>query len=72
MYWRYFMWNFSGRESDFTDAPWIGITDAFSDKFPDYIKENKGHNNYLMLPLLLESSACFSKPKLIPNLSMSI
>lgn len=53
MYFRYFMWNFSGRESDFSDAPWIGITDAFSDKFPDYITENKGHNTYLMLPLLL-------------------
>ncbi|KAI9550200.1 hypothetical protein GHT06_003572 [Daphnia sinensis] len=53
MYWRYFMWNFSGRESDFADAPWIGIGDALSDKFPEYIQENKGHNNYLMLPLLL-------------------
>jgi hypothetical protein len=53
MYWRYFMWNFSGRESDFSDAPWLGIGDFFSDKFPDYIKENKAHNNYLMLPLLL-------------------
>jgi hypothetical protein len=53
MYWRYFMWNFSGRESDFSDAPWLGISDFFSDKFPDYIKENKAHNNYLMLPLLL-------------------
>ncbi|GHB44116.1 glycosyltransferase family 117 protein [Mongoliitalea lutea] len=53
MYWRYFMWNFSGRESDFSDAPWIGITDFFSDKFPNYIKENKAHNNYLMLPLIL-------------------
>lgn len=53
MYFRYFMWNFSGRESDFSDAPWIGLTDAFSDKFPDYIKENKGHNNYFMLPLIL-------------------
>ena len=53
MYWRYFMWNFSGRESDFSDAPWLGISDFFSDKFPDYIKENKAHNNYLMLPLIL-------------------
>src|SRR5690606_36111248 len=24
MYWRYFMWNFSGRESAFSDAHWIG------------------------------------------------
>ena len=53
MYFRYFMWNFSGRESDFSDAPWIGLKDAFTEKFPDYIKENKGHNNYYMLPLIL-------------------
>ena len=36
------MWNFSGRESDFSDAPWTGIGDALSDKYPDYIKENMG------------------------------
>jgi len=52
MYWRYFMWNFSGRESDFSDAPWLGFSDWFKD-FPEYIKTNKAHNNYLMLPLLL-------------------
>ncbi len=53
MYWRYFLWNFSGRESDFSDANWLGIVDAFSDKYPEYITENKAHNNYLMLPLIL-------------------
>ncbi|EIM72550.1 hypothetical protein A3SI_19681 [Nitritalea halalkaliphila LW7] len=53
MYFRYFMWNFSGRESDFSDAPWLGVADAFSSIFPEYIKENKAHNNYLMLPLIL-------------------
>ncbi|HSJ69474.1 MAG TPA: DUF2723 domain-containing protein [Anditalea sp.] len=53
MYWRYFMWNFSGRESDFSDAPWLGIWDAVDDSYPDYITENKAHNNYLMLPLIL-------------------
>ncbi len=67
MYWRYFMWNFSGRESDFSDAPWIGLTDAFSDKFPDYIKENKGHNNYLMLPLLLGIIGLFFQAKVDPK-----
>lgn len=67
MYWRYFMWNFSGRESDYSDAPWLGITDAFSDKFPDYIKENKAHNNYLMLPLLLGLIGFFFQAKKDPN-----
>ncbi|MFD2033610.1 DUF2723 domain-containing protein [Belliella marina] len=67
MYWRYFMWNFSGRESDYSDAPWLGITDAFSDKFPDYIKENKAHNNYLMLPLILGLIGLFFQAKKDPN-----
>lgn len=67
MYWRYFMWNFSGRESDFSDAPWMGIADAFSDKYPDYIKENKGHNNYFMLPLILGLIGVFFQAKRDPN-----
>ncbi|GAB3220074.1 DUF2723 domain-containing protein [Algoriphagus aestuariicola] len=67
MYWRYFMWNFSGRESDFTDAPWMGITDAFSDKYPEYITENKGHNNYLMLPLILGLVGIFFQAKKDPR-----
>ncbi|MDO9552152.1 DUF2723 domain-containing protein [Rhodonellum sp.] len=67
MYWRYFMWNFSGRESDFSDAPWLGIADAFSDKFPDYIKENKAHNNYLMLPLILGIIGLFFQAKYDPR-----
>ncbi len=67
MYWRYFMWNFSGRESDFTDAPWMGITDAFSDKYPEYITENKGHNNYLMLPLILGLIGIFFQAKKDPR-----
>jgi hypothetical protein len=67
MYWRYFLWNFSGRESDFTDAPWIGFADAFSDKYPDYIKENKGHNNYLMLPLILGLVGIFFQAKKDPK-----
>lgn len=67
MYWRYFMWNFSGRESDFADAPWIGIGDALSDKFPEYIQENKGHNNYLMLPLLLGVIGLLFQAKVDPK-----
>ncbi|MBD8487730.1 DUF2723 domain-containing protein [Echinicola sp. CAU 1574] len=62
MYWRYFMWNFSGRESDYTDAPWMGITDLFGD-YPDFIKENKAHNNYLMLPLILGIIGLFFQAK---------
>ncbi|MBQ9439763.1 MAG: DUF2723 domain-containing protein [Paludibacteraceae bacterium] len=66
MYWRYFMWNFAGRQNDLQGhgevdrGNWIsGI--PFLDnlmlgdqsKLPDRLKENKGHNVYYMLPLLL-------------------
>ena len=66
MYWRYFMWNFSGRQNDLqsygdiSKGNWItGI--SFIDnallgdqsKLPTELRENKGHNVYYMLPLLL-------------------
>ncbi len=51
MYFRYFMWNFSGRESDIQDAGWVGIADAF-DQVPIEIENNKGRNLYYGLPLL--------------------
>ncbi len=52
MYWRYFLWNFSGRESDIEGAGWLAAWD--SDKaLPGKLANNKGRNNYLMLPLLL-------------------
>ena len=68
MYWRYFMWNFSGRQNDqqgdggITKGNWItGI--SFIDEHvlglgpqdniaPD-VADNKGRNKYYMLPLLL-------------------
>lgn len=66
MYWRYFMWNFSGRQNDLqsygdiTKGNWITgfdfIDDAMlgdQDLLPTELKENKGHNVYYMLPLLL-------------------
>ena len=68
MYWRYFMWNFSGRQNDIqghgeiTNGNWItGIN--FIDNYilglgdqntlPTSMKANKGRNVYFMLPLLL-------------------
>lgn len=66
MYWRYFMWNFSGRQNDIqghgevSNGNWItGIKfiDQMlvgpQDGLPDFIENNKGHNKYYMLPLLL-------------------
>ncbi len=66
MYWRYFMWNFAGRQNDIQGngelehGNWItGI--PFLDNMrlgnqanlPSELKENKGHNVFYALPLLI-------------------
>ncbi len=52
MYFRYFMWNFAGRESDVQDARWLNPWDSKKD-LPERYAENKARNNYYMLPLIL-------------------
>ena len=66
MYWRYFMWNFSGRQNDLqgfgevdkgnwiTGIPFIDNA-MYGDqsKLPPSYKDNHAHNRYFMLPLLL-------------------
>ncbi len=52
MYWRYFMWNFSGRESDINGADWQAPWDALKE-VPQSLKENGARNNFFMIPLLL-------------------
>ncbi|GJM28475.1 MAG: membrane protein [Cyclobacteriaceae bacterium] len=52
MYFRYFLWNFAGRESDVQDADWLAPWDTKSD-LPERYAGNKARNNYLMLPLIL-------------------
>lgn len=51
MYFRYFLWNFSGRESDEQGAGWIGPS-QWGEKIPDSLA-NKGHNNFFMIPFVL-------------------
>ena len=66
MYWRYFMWNFSGRQNDIQGygdimhGNWItGIKflDELrlgnQDELPDNLKNEKANNKYYMLPFLL-------------------
>ncbi|OAV69345.1 putative membrane protein [Bacteroidales bacterium Barb6XT] len=66
MYWRYFMWNFSGRQNDIqghgevANGNWITgikfVDEALvgpQDDMPFDIANNKAHNSYFMLPLLL-------------------
>ncbi len=52
MYVRYFMWNFAGRESDEMGAGWLSPLDKFT-TIPGFIRSNRAHNNYLMVPLIL-------------------
>ena len=66
MYWRYFMWNFAGRQNDiqghgeYEHGNWItgfGFIDnaLYGDQklLPSELKNNKGHNVFYCLPLLL-------------------
>jgi hypothetical protein len=66
MYWRYFMWNFVGRQNDvqgqYTDlnGNWLSgikFIDEFrlgsQDNLPTDVKNNKARNTYYFLPLIL-------------------
>ena len=66
MYWRYFMWNFAGRQNDLQGngelehGNWITGFSAIDNamlgdqsKLPDELKENKGHNVFYCMPLIL-------------------
>ena len=66
MYWRYFMWNFTGRQDDIqgkfdTHGNWISgikfIDEMFlgvsQDNLPSDVKNNKARNTYYFLPFIL-------------------
>ena len=66
MYWRYFMWNFAGRQNDLQGygeidhGNWItgiGFIDNLlvgdQKNLPSELKDNKGRNTYFLLPLIL-------------------
>ena len=66
MYWRYFMWNFAGRQNDIqghgeiehgnwiTGIPFIDNILVGNQEFlPSDLKNNKGHNVFFCLPLIL-------------------
>ena len=71
MYWRYFMWNFSGKQNDVQglgnkrDGNWITGISFIDNKrlgdqsaMPDSLKNNKAHNKLFMLPFLLGIVGC--------------
>ena len=66
MYWRYFMWNFAGRQNDIqstgeiehgnwiTGIPFIdNLLVGNQELLPQDLKSNKGHNVFYCLPLIL-------------------
>jgi hypothetical protein len=66
MYWRYFLWNFAGRQNDIqgsgewehgnwlTGIPFLdNMRLGDQSKLPTELRENKGHNVFYCLPLLL-------------------
>jgi hypothetical protein len=66
MYWRYFMWNFTGRQDDIqgrfdNHGNWISgikVVDEWhlglsQDNLPNDVKNNKARNTYYFLPLIL-------------------
>ena len=52
MYVRYFMFNFSGRESDEIGADWLG-PGSWGEQAPEMIASNKARNNFYLIPLIL-------------------
>ncbi len=52
MYVRYFFFNFAGRESDIQNADWLSPLGWF-EKLPTVLAENKGRNNFFMVPFIL-------------------
>ena len=87
MYWRYFLWNFSGRQNDVEglfadnvrDGNWItGI--PFIDPIfygnqaalPDTLKRNKAHNQLFALPLVLGLIGMFYHFKKNPGHAIAV
>ncbi|HYM94557.1 MAG TPA: DUF2723 domain-containing protein, partial [Chitinophagaceae bacterium] len=71
MYWRYFMWNFAGKQNDVQglgnrrDGNWISGISFIDNKrlgdqsqMPDSLNNNKAHNKLYMLPFLLGILGC--------------
>lgn len=75
MYWRYFMWNFCGRQNDYQGyghdllrGNWVSgipLVDTPrlgpQDQLPEPYRSNRAHNRYYMLPLLLGLAGMMSQ-----------
>ena len=87
MYWRYFMWNFSGRQSgeqgyydwDESNGNWYsGITPIDEmrlhpeDNMPDRMKNDPSRNSYFMLPFIFGLIGIFFHFKRKPNEALGL
>lgn len=51
MYWRYFLWNFVGREGDVQNSGVVWFVDEPG--LPDQVAESKARNNFFAIPLII-------------------
>ena len=52
MYFRYFMWNFSGRAGDYKEADWLAPWETDGNA-PEMIRRDKGRSNFYMIPFII-------------------
>jgi len=53
MYWRYFLWNYVGRESDIQQAGVVWPTNSGKAGLPERIADSPARNNFFAIPLIL-------------------
>lgn len=71
MFWRYFMWNFSGKQNDLQgygnarDGNWISgipfidnVRLGDQSKMPELLRKNRAHNTMFMIPFILGILGC--------------
>ena len=85
MYFRYFMWNFAGKQNDqqghgeLNNGNWISGFNFIDEQrlgpqktLPDHLKKNKGKNTYYFLPLMLGLMGLFFHAQKNPKDTWSI
>ena len=85
MYFRYFMWNFAGKQNDqqghgeLNNGNWISGFNFIDEQrlgpqktLPDHLKKNKGKNTYYFLPLILGLIGLFFHAQKNPKDTWSI
>jgi hypothetical protein len=63
MFWRYFMWNYVGRESDIQQAGVVTPVSPSAKTLPARIGESPAHNNFFAIPLILGLIGLFFQSK---------